>query len=358
MKGNVFMAQVHCERNEPEELIEKLKYIDMLSDQSADMVRQLMTFARKDLVQLKPLFLNELLYTHERLTRSFLPENIQLTFNVCSENIWVKGDATQLQQVLLNLLNNARDAVAGIDHPAITISLSWFTADEEFFSRFPDMDVDQIAHIQFCDNGAGMGEDELEHIYDPFYTTKEVGRGTGLGMSMVYGAVKSHGGDVDIDSARGRGTVIHLYLPIVEKLVVPEVSVQTFNLVVDASANTILFVDDNPKVSGVYVEALKAFGYQVLCAENGLEAIELFEENDGRIDLVITDIVMPKLGGFKFAEHVRLHTPDLPVIFITGYDPQQAQMPEQLNEFSVILRKPFDIKDLKNHVWALLSQSQ
>jgi len=357
IKGNAYLAM---QQTKDEEITEKLKTIDILSDHSADMVQQLLTFARKDIVQLAPLSLNELLLNHKKLTASVLPESIGVDIRLCDNELWINGDATQLLQILLNLQNNACDAVEGVESPRISITLDWLKSDAEFKSKHPEISSDLVARLQFSDNGTGMGREQLLRIFEPFYTTKEVNKGTGLGMSMVYGSIRTHSGAVEIDSEPGCGTTITIFLPIEEMVGPPEqVQPESSDHIEPPrkSGLTILLVDDNEGIRKICRESLQGLGYNVITTCEGSEALDVFREQSSSIDLVLTDIVMPNMGGFKLAEHIRMIRPSLPIIFMTGYDIKQMYVPELLKANSEILIKPFAINDIQRRIANLLKES-
>ncbi|HKI60502.1 MAG TPA: ATP-binding protein, partial [Mariprofundaceae bacterium] len=342
-----------------DQVAEKLEAMDVLSDHSAEMVRQLMTFARKDIVQKAPLSLNALLHNHKRLSKSIVPENIEIEMALCSDELWVHGDAAQLQQVLLNLINNACDAVADRAKPRISLTLEYVKTGKALRKKHPILVTDQLAHITLADNGYGMDEEQLAQIFDPFYTTKEVGKGTGLGMSMVYGAVQTHKGAIEIESKAGKGTSVHLYLPLEERV---EAMEQTAEAAAEfetaAVGTTVLLVDDNPGIRNVCSETLRSCGHEVLSAGNGVEALELFKANSESIGLVITDILMPKMDGFELAEHIRIIKPEMQIIFMTGYDPQHADIPEPLKRNGTIVTKPFSMDELLQKMEFLMAANR
>jgi len=356
MKGNIYLAQTYSEGSDAR-LREKLQNLDSLNDHSAEMVRQLMTFASKDIVRKRPLSLNALIRSHQRLTSSILPENISLNLQLCDDDLWIHGDETQLQQVFLNLLKNAVDAVESVASPEISITLSWFKPDKTHFEKCVEMGEILAAHIEVRDNGSGMDREQLDHIFDPFYTTKEVGEGTGLGLSMVYGSMKTHNGCIDVSSERGQGTCVHIYLPIEEKVSGKSGASDQKSEAIDPGSVTLLLVDDDQAILSICSESLEAVGYRVICAGDGKDALEIFREKSSLIDVLVTDVRMPRMGGFKLAEHARMLKDDLPIIVITGYDPQRANVPEELKQNSVILTKPFAIDELKRQIRILFPEN-
>ena len=212
MQGNLYLAKQYAKDNA--RVTEKLKIIEGLGTHSAEIVRQLLAFASKGIVRMEPMSLNALCTRIERLAAPRLTEGVAFDMDVCVEELTIKGDAAQLEQVMVHLFSNARDAVAGREAPHIQCRLSLYTPDAGFLAKYRRLTQGEVARIEVRDNGCGMSEAQLAHIFEPFFTTKEVGKGTGLGMAMVYGSMKTHRGAVTVDSSPGQGTTVALYLPL------------------------------------------------------------------------------------------------------------------------------------------------
>lgn len=215
LQGNVYLARRQID--DPAVVADKLEKVDKLSARAAEMVHQLLTFARKDMVEMRAIHLNAFIKEAIKLSCSAIPENISVSKAVTEQKMFIKGDVTQLQQVVMNLLNNARDAVAGNETPCISVSLESYEADEGFHQLHPEAAGDRFAHLVVEDNGSGIASDLIDKVIEPFFTTKGVGKGTGLGLAMVYGAVNTHGGLLEINSEEGQGTTIHIYLPLLQE---------------------------------------------------------------------------------------------------------------------------------------------
>lgn len=348
--GNVYLAKLKL--NDKEVVSKKLQEIEQLSMQAAEMVRQLLTFARKDTVCMSSFSFTSFMKEGFKLAESAIPENIKRQCHICSEELIIKGDATQLQQALINLLNNARDAVADVSHPKIVCSLRRYVASDKFAKEHPDLAGEQYAHLSVSDNGYGITKDRLNKVFEPFFTTKESGKGTGLGLAMVYGAVKTHAGHVEVESEVGEGTTFHIYLPLNEKSTETEFEMEM--VTAEGHGETVLLADDEESVRKVTSEVLKNMGYRVLEARDGEEAWLLFESNRDDISLIITDIVMPKLGGVDLANHVREQLHDIPIIFITGYDKEKSLRLKSGIDQSIVLMKPFSIEKLSQSIQILI----
>jgi len=352
MTGNLYLARKKVA--DFPDVVKKLDSVEALSFRASDMIKQLLTFARKSHVDMKPFGLTSFLKEATRLNEASIPENITLHCEFCPVELVVRGDATQLQQVVMNLLNNARDALVGVEQPRISLRLEEFSVNDAFINRHPEIDATLLAHLIIEDNGPGIGDDEREHIFEPFYTTKEVGRGTGLGLAMAYGTVHSHGGVIEVESVAGQGTVFHIYLPLLEEKGFEPVAEGSAGLV-SGHGEIILIVDDNANVRDTGRDVLLAIGYRVLEASDGLEAIDRFVAHRDEIALIIMDVVMPKLGGVAAAERIRQLDPDARIIFATGYDKNAALKSEMPSDEHMILSKPYNVEELSRVIGELLS---
>jgi len=309
------------------------------------MIQQLLVFARKGIIKMKPFGLTTFLNESFNLCVASIPENIAIHKKLCPEELVIKGDATQLQQVLMNLINNARDALMNVSAPEITVKLETFRAGPDFFDKHPDITGSLFAHLSISDNGCGISPGNREHIFEPFFTTKDVGKGTGLGLPMAYGAMQSHDGVIEVESDEHLGTIIHLYLPLIEE--------KTLSIDDDGNAELvsghgewILIVDDNAEMLRTNKEVLENLGYRVLQASDGLQAISMFSEHRNNISLIIMDIIMPRLGGVKAFEQIREINARAKVIFSTGYDKEETLKSNMPSDKYLVLSKPYNIATL------------
>jgi|GEM_PF-1452479 len=341
--GNLYLAKKRSKENPGVQ--KQLTAVEELSFRAAGLIDQLLTFARKDRVVMQHFSLTPFIKETLKLLRASTPENIAISHDICTDALTIKGDATQLHQVLMNLVNNARDAVEDVLEPAIAIKLEAFVTDDQFIKHHPYFQPGRYAHLSVTDNGVGVPDGSVERIFEPFFTTKEQGKGTGLGLAMAFGAIKTHDGFIEVDSAKGEGSTFHVYLPLVEEEMAP-VSPDQEQEALHGNGECILLVDDEADILMVGVEILETLGYQVLSAPDGVAAVDLFLANQDKISLVITDIVMPNLGGIKAIERIREVRPDVKVIFTTGYDKRQA-LPDAVALGTVeLLTKPYNIKEL------------
>ena len=341
MTGNLYLAKRRT--REMPDVVQKLGNIEELAFRASDMIQQLLTYARKGVISMKPVPLNLFIKETLKLLHSAVPENIKVHQDICNDMLQISGDGAQLHQVLMNLVNNARDALEGVDDPNITIGLESFHADDTFIATHQYFKAGNYVHLSVEDNGCGIPKHQIQHLFEPFFTTKEEGKGTGLGLAMVFGAIKTHQGFIEVESVKGEGTTFHIYLPLLESEDIATASSQK-QVVAEGKGEKILLVDDQQQVVDTGKEVLESLGYQVLTTTDGQKAVELFEARAEEIDLVILDVVMPVMGGHKAAQCIRRINPDAKIILSTGYDKEiQTDM-----EHETVLNKPFFIEEMSH----------
>lgn len=352
ISGNLFLLRKMA--GEEERINRKLTDIEMLSKRAADMIQQLMAFSRKGVVQMQSMNLAVFVEQAVNLVRVGVPENINFSLAIEASDLVIDGDATQLQQVLMNLLNNARDAVMDVVRPEISMQVRRFEPDSRFLENHAGVARQSYALVTIADNGTGIAEDQLNQIFDPFYTTKEIGKGTGLGLSMVYGMMQSHSGIIEVDSKPGEGTSVKLYFPLRENQKVIE-SLSAFSTDFESAESvTILLADDEDELRRTVAEVLESFGYNVMQARDGLEAIDLFSEHHPRIDLLVLDVVMPHYGGPALAKMLHQISPRVPVLFATGYDRSHVLGYSDSTRRDHVLTKPFDFNEMQRVIRSLV----
>jgi len=299
---------------------------------------------------MKPIPLTAYLKEVIKLLSVSVPENINLSVHFGPDDLLVYGDNALIHQILMNLVNNARDALDGAENPAITVGIASFTADESFeHAHTYQINKGEYAHITVQDNGCGISHKQIDNVFDPFFTTKEQGKGTGLGLAMVYGAVKKHSGYIDVESEPGVGTTFHLYFPVMEQETTSVEETEQLEIV-EGNGESILLVDDETNVLMTGRDVLETLKYNVLTAGNGEEAVDVFKAHAADIDLVILDVVMPVLGGADACRMMREISPDVKVLFSTGYDKEQVLGQHKSDESHAVLVKPFSIPDLSHAV--------
>lgn len=350
--GNTYLAKMNAA--DTPSLLRNIEAIEKLSNKSADMIRQMLTFARKDHVKMHPLSANTFLKEAVEFAKTAIPENIECRYDTHPENLNIIGDPTQLQQVIMNLMNNAKDALSDINNGEISCSLKPYIADMAFRSKYPDYKGEKLARITVSDNGNGIRNDLLESIFDPFFTTKEVGKGTGLGLAMVYGAVKNHRGEIEVESLQGQGTTFSIYLPLASADIASKEAQTSQPDLARGNGELVLVADDELQVREVVKAVLEKLGYMAITAEDGISAADLHKKHAHEISLVILDVVMPKMGGIDAANLIRKSNPDVPIIFATGYDRETALEAQQDIANNLILNKPFKVENLSQAIRQLL----
>jgi len=341
------------------ELLDKVERVDRLTLQAADMIAELMIFARKGITEKKHVDLAVFLKSAYKMVAITLPESIHVIRKFTNESLPVFGDVTQIQQILLNLLNNARDALENEEKPELVIRLERFEADASFIRKHQDLDEDDFregcafARLSVSDNGCGIARENLPDIFEPFFTTKPAGKGTGLGLAMSFGTIREHGGAIEVESVVGRGTTFNVYLPLARSRLAPESSSEK-KAIMPGRGEIILLADDDVHVRETTAEVLETMNYTVLQAADGLEALDIFKVHQDDIDLVILDMIMPCIGGMQLAERIRETSPDLPLIFITGYDEKRVLSSHDRLRNSMVLTKPVKFEMLSHNIRKLL----
>ena len=350
--GNLYLAKKMV-KSEPK-VVKKLENIESLSFRAADMIKQLLTFSRQDAVRMQTMDITSRAYEVLNFLRPTIPENILIHEDICADKLLINGDETQLHQVLMNLINNARDALENSDNPSITVQLSRFIPDGGFIQKYGCSQVERYVHISIADNGMGISNEHLEHLFEPFFTTKEEGKGTGLGLSMVFGAIETHKGFIEVESREGEGTTFHIYIPLLESNEIEIIQVEAETTPVkELGGELILLVDDELQVRETTAEVLESMGYKVLQAEDGIAAEDVFKQHQHACCLVILDIVMPHCGGVEAATNIRKINPNIPVIFMSGYDREKVLKSNQLAN-SQVLSKPIALDKLKSIIRHML----
>ncbi len=283
------------------------------SEKAANLTQSLLAFSRKQVVDLKPVSLNDTVDKVHRLLERLIPEDVEFRVNKSEERLVVMADVGQLDQVIMNLVTNARDAMPR--GGKLTIRMDRAAANSTFMTANKHLDMSDHALIEISDTGIGMDKDTIEKIFEPFFTTKQLGRGTGLGLSIVYGIIKQHNGYIDARSQPGEGSVFSVYLPIVG--LEPENEKYVSQIV--GGIETILIAEDNKELCRLSMKVLRDHGYSVLAAMDGAAAVEMFRQHKGEIALVILDVVMPKMNGREAYESIRRIDPSVKVIFTSGY---------------------------------------
>ena len=343
--AEVILAQV----DPTSPLLEKGRAIQLAADRATTLTRQLLAFSRKQLLELKVVDVNAIVQDMERLLRPLIGENIDLVTILSREAAHTRADAGQLEQVIMNLVVNAKDAmpVGG----KLTLRTENVVLDENHRRGQQFIRPGNYVTLLVSDTGMGMDRETQSRIFEPFFTTKEKGKGTGLGLSTVYGIVKQSGGYVVVQSELGRGTTFHIYLPLVEgaaeknSVAVPEAV---------GGTETILLVEDEESVRQLVRDTLSAKGYQVLEGENGEAGMAAAARHQGKIHLVITDVVMPGMGGREMVKQLIETRPETKVLYLSGYTEDAIVSDGSIEKGTAFLQKPFTLQNLSRKVREVL----
>ena len=316
------------------------------------MTRQLLAFGRRQVLQSKTVNLNNVVAGIEKLLRRLIGEDVELRIAYAPDLGLVKVDPGQIEQVIMNLAVNARDAMP--KGGRLTIE----TANIDFDGKHPDQKAMPQGgpHVMLTvsDTGSGMDTETASRAFEPFFTTKELGKGTGLGLAMAYGVVKQSGGDIRVYTEPGRGTTFRIYLPRSEHAVEPAPEPAPFNLRTVQGTETILVLEDEDALRTLIRQVLRRAGHTVLDTGDPDEAIRLCERHPGNIELLITDMVLPKLSGPQVAERILQLRPGVRVIYTSGY-PGKANIPSRLRQNgTTFFEKPFTPDTLVRKVRAVL----
>jgi nitrogen-specific signal transduction histidine kinase len=329
---------------------EDLEEIRKASERAAGLTRQILAFSRRHVGEPEPVDLNQVVAHVERALPRLIGEDVTCTAVLDPEVGAVKADPRQLEQVVMNLVVNARDAMP--EGGRLTIETASERVAEDDPRASPDLPPAQYAVVTVRDTGTGIAPEIRAKIFDPFFTTKETGRGTGLGLSTVYGIVKQAGGHIEVESEPGHGASFRVFLPVLEGV---QVERAAFPAPVPAPRGweTILLVEDEESVRVFARTVLEKQGYTVLEARQGREAVLRLEEHAGPVHLIITDLVMPEMGGSELARHLSGEWPEIPILFMSGYsDGEIAQRGLPAN--SAHLQKPFTSDALARKVREVL----
>jgi two-component system cell cycle sensor histidine kinase/response regulator CckA len=347
-------SEVIEQRLDPGEPLRKnTEAIRKAAEKAASLTRQLLAFSRMQMIEPKVLDLNVVLADMGKMLPRLIGEDIELSIRPSVSLGRVKADQSQIEQIILNLAVNARDAMP--EGGRLTIETSDVELDDNYSSRHAGVRPGNYVMLAVSDTGVGMDSQTQAHVFEPFFTTKELGKGTGLGLATVYGVVKQSRGWIWVYSELGRGTTFKIYLPRVSEAVTePEVS--KAHPTPPPGTETILLAEDQDSIRDLTRECLEASGYTVLEARNGVEAVQLAEQHRGTIDLLVTDVVMPKMGGRELARRLTTLCPQVKVLYMSGYAEYGAVEHGILDLDLACLQKPFSLALLLHKVREVLDE--
>jgi two-component system, cell cycle sensor histidine kinase and response regulator CckA len=331
-------------------------YLQKITDEAnraAALTSQLLSFARRQILQPKRIDLNMHVLQSTSLLRRVIGEHITVTVQAAPDLYAILADPSQIDQVLMNLCLNARDAMP--NGGQLTIATNNVEIGEEYCRHVRYAKPGSYVMLSVSDTGVGMNTETIEQIFEPFFTTKEMGKGTGLGLATVYGIVKQHGGFIDVQSEPAKGTTFDVYFPTSTGKADPREPLR--DQAPRHGTETILVAEDHDGLRQLAQEMLGGLGYRVLAAENGLEAVQLFKAIPGSIDLAILDVVMPGLSGPDAYLQMASIRPDLRVIFTTGYTSEVAALTSVLEKGASFLQKPYNQAAMANAIRVSLERS-
>lgn len=352
MGGIVLYTQLM--RNDPSFSAKHKQYLTVIYDQSqhaANLIRQILDFSRSAPMQKIALDIAQLVKELVKLLERTLPENITIELAYDRNEYVVNGDPTRLQQMLMNLSFNARDAMP--NGGRLSFQLATFPVVAGQAPPLPDMGVGEWVQLTVVDTGEGIEAEHLSHLFEPFFTTKEPGKGTGLGLAQVHGIVKQHDGSIAVESQVGRGTTLTVYLPL-HSTVQPPTQPATTDEGLSGDGEMILLVEDNPAMRMAVSDSLEGLGYRVFAAADGVEALEVLTQQSKIISLMLSDLVMPRMGGVELAQAAHRRHPSLKIVIMTGHPLHENEDELRQSGIEGWIRKPFSIDELAKQLQAVL----
>ncbi|GLI53491.1 PAS domain S-box protein [Thermodesulfovibrio yellowstonii] len=350
IKGFTQLAMMSLSENDP--LRVYLKNVLESSEKAEKLVKQLLAFSRKQVLETKAININELIKGMEELIKRVIGEDIILNLKLAPDIGLIKVDPVQIENAIVNLIVNARDAMP--KGGMLTIETYNFEIDEEFVKSHPGAQLGKQVVVSVKDTGVGIPEEIKDKIFDPFFTTKEE-KGTGLGLSTVYGIVKQHGGNIWFESEVGRGTTFKIFIPAVTEETEQEITEPVEGKLLKGQ-ETVLVIDDDEKVRATVLEMLKKLGYKTLEAHNHDIALFLVRFYDKPIDLVICDVVMPVMSGPKLINRIEAYSPNVKVLYMSGY-PDDVIATHGITEKGIdFIQKPFTIETLSKKIREIIDK--
>lgn len=324
------------------------------SDRGAELARDLLAFSRKQVIHAKPLHVNSIIRSTGKLIKRIVGEDIRVTTILSDSDMMIMADTGQIEQVLMNMTTNARDAMPDGGNLQIATEEVVIAEGDEVQYDLPR--PGKYAMISVCDDGCGIDRNELDRIFEPFFTTKEVGKGTGLGLAMIYGVIKQHQGSVLVESEFGKGTAFHIYLPLVEHSHPVHEKPRQVVLKRFDGHETILIAEDEEMVRMLMKKMFERVGYRIIPAVDGEDAVAKFKENMNDIALVVSDVIMPGKNGRQILEEMRNLKPEIKVLFISGYTANVMHEKGIFEEGMEYIAKPFVKEKLLEKVREILDK--
>jgi len=332
---------------------QNLEEIRIASMRARDVVKQILAFSRQSPKEMKPVRISPIIKESLKLLRSSIPTTVQIHHNISTESDTIRGDPTQINQVFINLCTNAAHAIgdkAGI----LEVRLENIELDEDFTIHHHDLSPGKFMRLTVSDTGKGIEPTILKRIFDPYFTTKKIGEGSGMGLSVVHGIVKSHGGVILVSSEPGKGTTFHVLFPSIKDETHPEVELLAK---IPRGHERILFVDDEKAMVDAIHPMIERLGYKVTSRTSSIEGLEVFRANPDRFDLVITDFTMPNMTGLELAKELLKIQPDMPIILCTGYSEHINEKKAKESGISAFHMKPVVLSEIANTIRKILGEN-
>jgi PAS domain S-box-containing protein len=359
INGYAEIALAKMDYNNP--LFSKIEQISKGGQRAGNLVRQLLAFSRKQIIDPKIICINTVIIELDKMLRRLIGEDINLQTKLGEKIHMIKADPGQIEQILINLAVNARDAIHQKENHAeenkIIIETNNVVLDKDFVSEHAGSHIGNHVLISVSDTGSGMNNKTKDKIFEPFFTTKKEGKGTGLGLSTVYGIVKQNNGCIYVYSEPGCGTTFRIYWPCSKEKQLTDDKERETKQIDTTGSETILIVEDDYNVRKFAFTALKLSGYKVYESDNGLHAIEMVKEKNLQIDFLISDVVMPKMGGLQLAEKLKNTFPSIKVLYTSGYTDEYIVQHGELVEGINYLQKPYTVNTLTKKIRTILDNS-
>jgi len=339
----------------PPEVVDSVQAVYFAAERAAGLTRQLLMFSRKNVMQPELLDLQKVVGNMSKMLERLLGETIALEFQPAVKNSFVQGDGGMIEQVVMNLSLNARDAMPRGGR--LSISIETVDIDDAFIETHPQAHAGRFVRLRVTDNGIGMDSATLGRIFEPFFTTKDIGKGTGLGLATVYGIVKQHEGWLEVNSEPGKGSTFDVFLPASDK--VPAFAEEKASAApVAGGSETILIVEDEPVLRSMARDILEECGYRILEASSGREALDVWNQRANEIDLLLTDMVMPDgVSGADLVVQLLAGQPRLKIVFTSGYTANEVNQKMLARTRASFLAKPYTHAELAKTVRDCLDQN-
>jgi two-component system cell cycle sensor histidine kinase/response regulator CckA len=349
--GHASMCQV--KEITKENMIYSMKEISNMATKAGILTKQLLLFSRRQNMQPISININDTIQVIAKMLFRLLGENIEIDTTLEGNLNNIYADPIQMEQVIINICVNARDAMPSGGQ--LHISTKEVNIHGDFNEKFPWIKTGQYIKLAISDTGMGITDDVKTRLFEPFFTTKEEGKGTGMGLATVYGIVKQHKGFIDIESKINSGSVFNIYLP-VSPTQISETEKQN-QLSVEGRGKTILFIEDNEDILMVVTEQFKRTGFKVITATNGRDALTAFNAEAANIDLVLTDVILPKMSGIKMYTKIQQTQYSVPFLFVSGFDEDNPEVKEILDKGLPFIMKPYSYLELLEKINTLLTPS-